>query len=404
MPLHLNATLRASEASLVLDSIDLAIGPSDLAGQFELRPGDITAINAKLRSNKVDLRFLLPDLQEIEQEKQAEIAAGDSFDVAEFTDELTKSELRERLIPDTQLDVQILNQFEGSVDYSIVRITLNEEASSTVDMKLRLVDGRLSSESFVWDGSYASGSADFAVAAVNDALQANINIQGERLPFLWLLAGEATNEGDSIYRARFDSNGKDLRELASNLNGALMFRDEGGKLNNNNLDLLMGDLLGEILDRLNPATEVKPYTNVECNAGAITARNGVIEIIPGIILRSDKLDYVTAGGVNLNNEAIDLTFSTRARKGLGLSAGRTLTNYIKLGGTLANPRLVLDAKGAAVSGSAAIATAGWSIVAESMWDRWVLTSGDQCRRLIKNARKDKNRDYEALWRANDNRN
>ncbi|MEP5569076.1 MAG: hypothetical protein ABJN62_14655 [Halioglobus sp.] len=404
MPLHLNATLHATQKSIVLDSIDLAIGPSDLAGRVELRPGDITAINAKLSSRKVDLRFLLPDLEKIEEEKQAEIKAGESFDVDDFTDELTKSELRERLIADTAINAQILNQYEGNLDYRVERIYLNDEASTTVDIMLRLNEGSLSSESFVWDGSYSSGSADFAVASINEALQAEINVQGERLPFLWLLAGEPTNEGDSIYRARFDSTGKDLRELASNLNGALMFRDEGGKLDNNDLDLLMGDLLGEILDRLNPATEVKPYTTVECNAGAITARNGVIEIIPGIILRSDKLDYVAAGGINLNNEAIDLAFSTRSRKGLGISAGRTLTNYIKLGGTLANPRLVLDAKGAAVSGGAAIATAGWSIVAESMWDRWVLTSGDQCMRLIKNARKDKDRNYEDLWRTAKNQN
>lgn len=404
MPLHLSAVINASNAHILMDSIDLTIGPSDLTGRLEVSPGDITAINAKLHSEKIDLRFLLPDLEEIEEEKQAKAEAGEFFDIDDFTDALTKSELGERLIPDTELNPGVLNKFKGGIDYKAERIYLNDEASTTVDMKLRLDDGTLSSQSFVWDGSYSSGNADFSIGTRNNALLASINIQGERLPFLWLLAGEPSNEGDSIYRARFDSNGNNLRELASNLNGALMFRDEGGRLDNNDLDLIMGDLLGEILDRLNPVTEVKPYTNVECNAGAIFARDGIIEIIPGLILRSDKLDYVTAGGINLKNEAIDLAFSTRSRKGLGFSAGRTLTNYIKLGGTLANPRLVLDTKGAAMSGSAAIATAGWSIVAESMWDRWVLTSGDQCKRLIKNARKDKDRGYEALWRATENPN
>jgi hypothetical protein len=58
--------------------------------------------------------------------------------------------------------------------------------------------------------------------------------------------------------------------------------------------------------------------------------------------------------------------------------------------------MALDAKGAAVSGSAALATAGWSILAESMWDRWVATAGDPCKRLLKKARKDKAREYETL--------
>ncbi|MEP4149127.1 MAG: hypothetical protein ABJL54_18050 [Halioglobus sp.] len=404
MPLHLSAVLQASRKSILLDSIDLTIGPSDLAGRLELSPGDVTAVDASLFSKKIDLRFLFPDLEEMGEEKQAKAEAGEYFDVDDFTDALTKSELRERLIPETQVSTDLFSQFKGSVDYKAEQIYLNDEASTAVEMKLSLDNSKLSSRFFVWNGSYSSGSADFDIGAADDVLTASVNIQGERLPFWWLLAGEPNNEGESIYRARFDSNGKDLRGLASNLNGALMFRDEGGRLDNNDLELIMGDLLGEIFDRLNPTTEVKPYTNVECNAGAITARDGIIEIIPGIILRSDKLDYVAAGGINLKNEAIDLAFSTRSRKGLGFSAGRTLTNYIKLGGTLANPRLVLDAKGAAVSGSAAIATAGWSIVAESMWDRWVLTSGDQCRRLIKNARKDKSRDYEALWRPTESPN
>ena len=164
----------------------------------------------------------------------------------------------------------------------------------------------------------------------------------------------------------------------------------------------MGDLLAEIIDRLNPTTAARTHSEVECSAGAVIVTDGLVEVVPGLILRNDKLDFVSAGSINLNNEAIDLAFSTRSRKGIGFSAGRTLTNYIKLGGTLANPRITLDPRGAAISGSAAIATAGWSILAESMWDRWVLTAGDPCKRLIKKARDDKKRDYESLWRPTGN--
>ena len=75
-----------------------------------------------------------------------------------------------------------------------------------------------------------------------------------------------------------------------------------------------------------------------------------------------------------------------------------LTRYVKLGGTLANPRLILDPAGAAVSGGAAVATGGLSILAGSMWDRWIATSGDPCKRLIKAARNDPKRDYRSLLR------
>jgi hypothetical protein len=404
MSVRLSSVLQAADSNILLKSIDLAIGASDLTGELKLTPGAVTAVNAKLHSKNIDLRFISPDFKEIEEERQKKAKAGESFEIDDFTDQLTKSELRERLIPDTEIKADILHQFKGSVDYAVDKIYLNDQGNSAVELKLRLNNGKLSSQSLVWEGDESSGSAQFEIEALDDALTVSVNTQGERLPFLWLLIGDPNNEQESIFRAQFNTSGKDLRELAINFNGALMFRDEGGRLDNNDLDLLMGDLLGEIFDRLNPTTKVRPYSNVDCNAGAISARDGVLEIIPGFILRSEKLDYVAAGGINLRDESINLAFSTRSRKGLGISAGRALTKYIKLGGTLANPRLVLDAKGAAVSSGAAFATAGWSILAESMWDRWVLTSGDQCRRLIKNARNDKTRPYEALWRPADRTN
>ena len=68
----------------------------------------------------------------------------------------------------------------------------------------------------------------------------------------------------------------------------------------------------------------------------------------------------------------------------------------KLGGTLANPRLTIDPRGAAISGSAAIATAGWSVLATGLWDRWVVTARNPCKVLVERAREEKNTEIRAL--------
>ena len=295
-----------------------------------------------------------------------------------------------------------MGRIDANIDYRINQLYLKEDAVSTVVADFDLAKGVLTSDRFQWDGSFSKGRAVVYLDASRMPLVSRVEAFGERLPFLWLLAGEPDDNGESVYRGRLESRGSTAREIAANLYGALIFRDEGGRLDNYDLDLLMGDLLGEIIDRLNPTTAARTHSEVECSAGAVIVTDGLVGVVPGLILRHDELDFVSAGSINLNNEAIDLAFSTRSRKGIGFSAGRTLTNYIKLGGTLANPRITLDPRGAAISGSAAIATAGWSILAESMWDRWVLTAGDPCKRLIKKARDDKKRDYESLWRPTGN--
>jgi hypothetical protein len=48
---------------------------------------------------------------------------------------------------------------------------------------------------------------------------------------------------------------------------------------------------------------------------------------------------------------------------------------------------VVDKKGVALSGGAAVATGGLSILAESLWDRWVATAKNPCDNLLAEAAK-----------------
>ena len=398
--LVLNTDVKASAETLVLSPLTLQLGQSDLRGSVMFSDGTRPRIEAIFQSDKLHLALLFPELADLNKEQLPE--QEDSFDIDEYTDQLTAREQAERLIPDQRLKLDVLRSFDASLDYQLAQLYLHEDAHSKVEANFILEDGLLRSERLMWDGKFSQGNAVVSIDGGAKPYRLSLTAQGERLPLLWLMAGEPDNEGQSTYIGQLQSSGNTAREVAAALNGAIMFRDEGGRLDSYDMDLLLGDLLGEIIDRLNPSTEKSTQSEIECTAGAIHIRDGVVEVTPGLILRNPKLDFVTAGSINLNNETIDLAFSTRSRKGIGISAGRTLTSYVKLGGTLANPRLALNPKGAVVSSGAAIATAGWSILAESMWDRWVLTAGDACKRLLKKAREDKRRNYSELWQAREN--
>jgi hypothetical protein len=123
---------------------------------------------------------------------------------------------------------------------------------------------------------------------------------------------------------------------------------------------------------------------------------GMVELVPGLAFRTDKVDVVASGKINLRNEKLNVAFATRSRKGVGISVSKAITPYIKLGGNLANPQLAFDARGAAVSGGAAAVTGGLSILAAGLWDRWIATSKNPCRELYDTAEKDSRRAYEKL--------
>lgn len=56
-----------------------------------------------------------------------------------------------------------------------------------------------------------------------------------------------------------------------------------------------------------------------------------------------------------------------------MSLGDLAHPFIKIGGTLADPKIIFNPKAALIEGSAAIATAGLSVLAKSLWERWIGT-------------------------------
>ena len=175
--------------------------------------------------------------------------------------------------------------------------------------------------------------------------------------------------------------------MAKSTNGAVVFYGGGGRMDNKGSGLILGDVFDQVFTRLNPLKETDRYTKIICHAGAFSIVDGKASIVPGAVVRTKKLDFAVGGSLNLHNEKMDLVFSTRSRKGIGISAGKAITPYFKLGGTLAYPRIVLDPAGIALSGGAAVATAGVSILAEGLWDRWVATAKNPCKTLIKQVTK-----------------
>jgi hypothetical protein len=103
-------------------------------------------------------------------------------------------------------------------------------------------------------------------------------------------------------------------------------------------------------------------------------------------LRTDRMTLTGYGGIDFETEEIDLTWTLKERKGIGVSAGEIANSYIALGGTLASPRIDLKPLQALTSTAAAVATAGATTLARGMWDR-ITADRKVCAHAMKEAKR-----------------
>jgi hypothetical protein len=139
-----------------------------------------------------------------------------------------------------------------------------------------------------------------------------------------------------------------------------------------------------LIGTINPFTESDPYTNVECAVILLHFNDGVLDADPVFVQQTDKLRIFASTNIDLKTEKLDANFKIEPRKGLGISLSNLVNPYIKVTGSLANPALVVDPEGVLIEGSLAVATAGLSILAKSLKNRF-LSGKDPCGKALADA-------------------
>ena len=185
-----------------------------------------------------------------------------------------------------------------------------------------------------------------------------------------LSAGDAIDPKDAPptnVEASLLARGASARQMASGANGRVLVTQGPGKLKSGVIGLLGGDLLRELVGKLNPFSAQDPYTQLECTVVRADIVDGQVTVSP-VLMQSEKVTIIASGKIDLGTEALRFDFNTRPRSGVGISAGMFTNPFIELAGTLASPRLGMGAKGA-TSGAAAAATGGVSVIAQGLLDR-----------------------------------
>ena len=368
----LDLTLRfeAVPDGLKVEHLTATLGRSDLSGDFMLRSGDVPHYTARLTSRLLDMHgYLDPDESEDQIETPGRVATSD------------------RLIPDLEVPFDLLRTFNADVHLNVAVVEIGRRTLHDFRVMATLADGALNVDEFQVTGkddSHLNGRLGLWPGPVGGTFRARLKGQNLELG----LPAETQEELAALphydLTVAFTTEGATVAEMAGNMNGYIKMAAGKGVIKNSMLNLFANDVVDEIVSTVNPFRKRDPATNLSCSVVLGVIENGQFVGKPFLVMLSDRIKIVADTEINLKTEALDVDVATVAQKGLGLSLGDLVNPYIRITGTLARPALTLDKKATVVEGSAAVATAGLSILALNLKNRF-LSDKDPCGKAVKDA-------------------
>jgi len=344
--------------------LDIRIGESDVRGMVSYRKGDIPDLEIEVDSDRLVYESLLEDEEE-ETVPRRKTEGG-------------------RLIPDTPLPFEALKQANVSVEARVAELQRDDLYLSDAILDATLRNGVLAIDDF----RFKAGSGQFAAKGTlvpdHQPGETTLQVVGRDLA-LGLVPNDLGLATTLNLDANLRSSGTTLRALAGNANGIVYIDLRGGRATPSKLlQAIYGNILEEILNTINPFRKNSPHTDFECVIVPLTVTGGNVAATPGIFVSTANIRVVAEGEVNLKSEKLQATVRTTPRGKLAVSAAELVTPYVKIEGTLASPRLAVDEAGVLISGGAAVATGGLSLIARGLWDR-LSRSRDACGQATKQA-------------------
>ena len=376
-PLSARGEFALDAQQVALRNLAGALGENQFQGSFSMTRAQPRHIEAELASPRIDLTPYLP-------EPPAETAPG-ATPKAEKPAREHKPEDKDRLLfTDKPLPIRQLRGTEAKFHLALGELVASGKS-------LKDFDGTI-----VVDGAHVEAQAR-ATGSLEGTVRVSVNVEptgenGARLALnLGLENVRAGLDMKDMERSEVPPLGLDLelvtqgtspRELAANSNGHVLVTQGAGKTKANFLNVIGGDVINQLRGKLNPFKAQDPFTQLDCTVVRADIVNGAVTVEP-VLMQTQKVTVAAKGKLDLHDEHITVDFDTRPRKGIGVSPGMFTNPFIRLEGTLMNPRIAVGGKGAASAGVAA-ATGGLSVIAGGFIDR-LKGEANMCKRALAKA-------------------
>ena len=350
---RLAARIEKDEQFLDLKEVEIAAGENLLTGTIRLPISGRQGLQIDLRSDAVDLT---PHL--------ADDGGGDTVLKTVLEYELKRASLKDRT---------------GKAHIEIKQVMVG-------DLQLHKV---------ILDGNIDSGHVQLSVK--DDAGKINTNVEVKPAKSLWQVAfsqKSAVDIGELIEadtdkasrtsaRAALDINlsgtGKSLKGVFGSAQGKMSLKIGAGKLSKAMAGLLP---MGSVLDNLLTTIGKQDSSQLECAVLTMDVKDGVANSKDGLAVRTPAVNVLGGGTVKLATGEIDFHFKTVRRKSIGVGVQDLAEKFVRLSGTLREPKTEVNTAGFLVHGGGALATGGVTLFYDKLAKRLQSTS-NPCKDVLK---------------------
>lgn len=330
-------------------------------------------------AGKSDITGNLSIAQGVEEGARTKVSgklSSKHFDLASFKEEQKSSMPNSnKVIPDFDIPYETLKELDMDLSLTIQQMPLGDTTVKDITFDLKADNGKAQIHPIAASmyGGQLNGTISLIRTKPNQG-KVEADLYGKQ----WLLEELLISEGNKsgIQQGRFDmqfsghSWGSSLRQVLGEWQGKAHLVLGNAVIQNQKVKGDVGDVAFGFLSFLNPFTKVDPNTHIQCAAMNYTIKNGTAFAMNKVAVETDKIDVLGSGKVNLKNEKIDFDFTLRKKSGIDIPMGN-FDKYVRLEGTLGQPNIVLDPKGAIQEGISifsALATGGLSLVVDQVFD------------------------------------
>lgn len=351
-PFTLTAGLHGDAQQQRIERLEFVSGDNNLSGRLRFGRRARPVIEAELEST----RLALDELR---------IAADHGTPKASTPREA-------RLFPDDALPFELLDRFDGEIRVKVANLLAHNRLWRNVALDAVIDEGTLEIRRAQADAARGKVQLRGSVkpAAAGRRVTAHITAADAMLASEQMTPDELDRLPRHAIDARLSASGNTPHELAASLNGFVWMIGGEGESRRAKLAPLFGDFLVELATAINPLAAKETTSRVDCDGAYLEIKDGKVETAPAIVLQTERIIVFAVGMIDLADEKIDITFETTPLGPVGIGLGDLTNPFTKLTGTLRQPKIAVDPKGALLEGGAAVATAGLTIVLKGLWKRW----------------------------------
>ena len=381
-PLTLQTTVQTGDDLYTVKGLKLRYAKSDLNGDIALHTtNELLKLEGKLTSKRLHIPKPAGEEDEAEPSGDAEVAAKEATQNESEADQ----QKPEFLLAKEPIDWNWLAI--ADVDFSLLADTLRifDADFSAFEAQAEAEDGKLTIKPFAakFGGGGFSGTLNLNKTDDGADLELGFKMDGVDLDAFGLTSKEQLEGGVTNLDIKLKGMGASVHELAASLDGNVLLTVKEATVKNDTFELIGSDLVMETLNKLNPFAKSDPSTELECALVKFDVLDGVFNSRNQLVVETTKMEITGNGKIDLNDESLSIGITPSTKGGVGVNVG-SLVKFMKLGGTLANPKPAADAAGLLKSGAAigaAASTGGLSIVAEGL-AKQVLNAGNACDRAL----------------------